>query len=268
MAADAPKPIDPEPSAETGRPWSYRPAADAALPPLERIKSVQREPGLFSAIVRQSACWTVERYLRLYHRMEVTGREHVPLQTPLVLAANHQSHLDALMLATCLPLRLRSAVFPIAAGDTFFTTPASAVFASLFINALPMWRKSVGAHAMSALRNRLASGDCGFILFPEGTRSRDGRLNAFKPGLGMLIAGTSVPVVPCWIEGAFEALPADKRLPRPRKLGVRIGPPLTFAAESNDRPGWTRIVQQVEAAVRGLGGVAEEKSVAQPPSPA
>src|SRR5262249_2699248 len=93
---------------------------------------------------------------------------------------------------------------------------ASAAFAAIFINALPLWRKAVGAHALDALRDRLVGGDSGYILFPEGTRTRDGQMGAFKPGIGMMVAGTNIPVVPCWIEGAFEALPSDKRLPRPK----------------------------------------------------
>ena len=51
---------------------------------------------------------------------------------------------------------------------------------------------------------------CGYILFPEGTRSRDGVIKEFKCGLGMLVAGTDVPVIPCYLQGTFKALSADR----------------------------------------------------------
>jgi 1-acyl-sn-glycerol-3-phosphate acyltransferase len=72
---------------------------------------------------------------------------------------------------------------------------------------LPMWRKNCGSHALADLKQRLVEEPCGLILFPEGKRSRDGSLGPFKPGLGMLIASTNVPVVPCHVSGAFQAFP-------------------------------------------------------------
>lgn len=235
--------------------WNFEPAKDTGLPPAERLKSVHREPGLVSSAARLAASTATAAYLRIYHRLTIRGAHHIPPEPPFVLVGNHESHLDALMLAAAIPHTLRPRVFPIAAGDTFFTSPASSAFAAMFMNALPLWRKSVGSHALGALRERLEQrgpAACGFILFPEGTRSRDGSLGRFKPGLGMLVAGTPVPVVPCWIDGAFEALPPDKKIPRPKKLTLSIGPPLTFASLGNEREGWTQLVASVEAAVVAL----------------
>ena len=67
---------------------------------------------------------------------------------------------------------------------------------------------------------------CGLILFPEGTRSRDGSLQPFKAGLGMLTAGTAVPVIPCYLDGAYQAFPPTARWPRPRKIRLKVGHPL------------------------------------------
>ena len=73
-------------------------------------------------------------------------------------------------------------IFPIAAGDVFFETPAWAAFAAGIMNALPMWRKKFGPHALQELRQRLVEEPCAYILFPEGARSRDrvGRPKAFR----------------------------------------------------------------------------------------
>ena len=234
------------------RDWKLEPARDLDLSPGERLRSLTRERGLVSTTAH--ALWGVvnRAYLRVFHRFEVDGRENVPREPPFVLVANHSSHLDALVLAAILPRRLRSCIFPIAAGDTFFETPQRALFAALFLNALPMWRRSCGSHALKTLRERLVQEPCAYILFPEGTRSRNGELGSFKSGLGMVVAGSSVPVIPCSIAGTYEALPSHRRLPRPKKITLRIGPPLVFENVDNVRVGWRAIASDVAAAVRGL----------------
>lgn len=95
------------------------------------------------------------------------------------------------------------------------------------------------------------------VLFPEGTRSRDGRMGAFKPGIGMLVAGQDVPVVPCHVRGTFEAWPAHRGLPSPSPghVQVRVGQAITFADIPNERPGWEEIARRLEAAVRDLAAV-------------
>jgi 1-acyl-sn-glycerol-3-phosphate acyltransferase len=127
-----------------------------------------------------------------------------------------------------------------------------AAFAAGLMNALPMWRKNCGRHAIDALRQRLIDEPCAYILFPEGTRSRTGQMGPFKHGVGMLVAGTSVPVVPCHLQGTFEAMPPGKAWPRPRRVRLRIGQPLTFAQAAQDRTGWQSIAEQLKAAVTHL----------------
>ena len=74
----------------------------------------------------------------------------------------------------------------------------------------------------------------------------------FKHGLGMLIAETNVPVVPCGLAGTFEALPPHRTLPRPVAIKLVIGDALQFASTANDRTGWSQIAAQVESPVRDL----------------
>ena len=74
----------------------------------------------------------------------------------------------------------------------------------------------------------------------------------FKHGLGTLVAETNVPVVPCGLAGAFEALPPDRKLPRPGAIKLVIGGALEFASTSNDRQGWSQIAASVESRVRDL----------------
>ncbi len=69
----------------------------------------------------------------------------------------------------------------------------------------------------------------------------------------MIVSGTQVPVVPCYLEGAFEAFPAQNRWPRSGKLVLRIGEPMTFSTIADDKEGWTEIAAKLEERVRALG---------------
>jgi 1-acyl-sn-glycerol-3-phosphate acyltransferase len=175
-----------------------------------------------------------------------------------VLAANHCSHLDALVLGAALKPRHRERAFPIAAGDVFFQTTAISVFSAIMLNALPMWRKNCGPHALAELRRKLQEEKAIFIIFPEGGRTRTGSIMPFKHGLGMLVAETNVPVVPCGLIGSFEALPPSRKVPRPVKIKLVIGDPLEFASTANDRAGWSQIARSAESAVRGLVSDADD----------
>ncbi len=240
--------------------FDLKPANDLGMTHRQRTMSLARESGLIETGTH-FAYWAMMRtYLRVYHRMSIRGRENIPAQPPYVMVANHSSHLDALMMVSVQRWRLRDKVFPLAAGDFFFETPAMAAFATLCINALPLWRNNCGRHVLGELRKRLISEPCAFVLFPEGTRSTDGKIGSFKAGLGMLVAKSSVPVVPCLISGTREALPRDKRCPRPRRVSLTIGQPLTFTDVSNDRSGWEQVANKtqraVEALTDGSGGAA------------
>ena len=90
------------------------------------------------------------------------------------------------------------------------------------------------------------------ILFPEGTRSRTGQLGKFKPGIGALLAGQDVSVLPCHLAGAFRAWPKGRAWPRPTKLRLRIGAPRNFAATQPGKETACAIAAELEQAVREL----------------
>lgn len=232
--------------------WEFRPARDQALSPAAQAISSVREPGLVSTLGVAISTTLSLTYLKLYHGYRAHGVEHLPTQTPFVLVANHSSHLDHACLRNALPLSLRVRTMPLAAGDVFFTSAVKAAMATRLIGALPMWRKKVGPKALAELRERLEARDVGFVLFPEGARTRDGQLLKLKAGIGMLVAGLDVPVVPAWIDGAFHALRPETWVPRPVRVNVRFGPALRFPTASNDREGWEQVLTDVEAAIKAL----------------
>ncbi|WP_137177738.1 lysophospholipid acyltransferase family protein [Roseomonas sp. AR75] len=210
--------------------WQLRPARDLGLAPGDRLRSLRRERGLFG--MAASGLWRrlLRLYFRLFHRLEVEGRENLPA-APFVLIGNHTSHLDALVLASILRGDVARRAHALAAGEVFFGSGAGAVLSAYAINAFPIWRGKTKRGEMAALRTRLVEDGLVYILFPEGTRSRTGELGEFQPGLAMLLAGTGVPVVPCFIEGAFEAWPATRKWPRPGKVRVRIGAPVSMEGD-------------------------------------
>jgi 1-acyl-sn-glycerol-3-phosphate acyltransferase len=232
--------------------WQIRPARDLGLPTAERLRSHGREAGLVGTLLQGGWRRLVRGYMALAHRLEVTGRENLPAAPPYVMVANHSSHLDALAVAAALRGPAARRAHALAAGDTFFTSTPMAAFAAYAINALPVWRRKTRLKDLVTLRARLEEDALVYILFPEGTRSRDGSMGAFQPGLGAFVAGSAVPVVPCWLEGAHAAWPPQSRLPRPGRLRLHIGPPLSFADTPQDRTGWAQVAARCEDAVRSL----------------
>jgi 1-acyl-sn-glycerol-3-phosphate acyltransferase len=233
-------------------PWEFQPARDTGLTPSERFRSVRRESGLLESLAHQVWFSLVRSYFAVAHRLTIEGREKLPPHGPFVLAANHCSHLDALALGAALIPRHRERAFPIAAGDVFFQTKVTSTFSAIMLNALPMWRKNCGPHALADLRRKLQEERAIFIIFPEGGRSRNGSMMPFKHGLGMLVAEVNIPVVPCGLVGTFDALPPHRTLPRLRAIKLIIGNPLEFASTANDRNGWSQIAAIVESSVRDL----------------
>ena len=233
-------------------PWQLQPARDTGLTPSERFRSVQRESGLLESLAHEACFLLLRAYFAIAHRLTIKGRDKLPAHGPFVLAANHCSHLDALVLGAALTPRHRERAFPIAAGDVFFQSNVTSTFSAIILNALPMWRKNCGPHALADLRRKLQEEKAIFIIFPEGGRSRTGSMMPFKHGLGMLVAQTNVPVVPCGLVGPFEALPPHRRLPQPVAIKLVLGDALQFASTANDRTGWSQIAAQVESSVGDL----------------
>lgn len=231
--------------------FKLRPARDHGLDTADRLKSLSRERGLGSVLLGSAWRALVRGYLAAFHRLEVTGREHLP-PAPFVLVGNHASHLDALTLSAVLRGDAARRAHALAAGDTFFTSALTSAFAAYAVNALPVWRKRTRANEIATLRERLVEDRLVYILFPEGTRCRDGVMGAFQPGIGALVAGSEVPVVPCYLEGAFAAWPPTRRFPKPGKLRLAIGAPIACGDLPSGRAGWEETARRCEAAVRAL----------------
>src|SRR4051794_19369598 len=117
--------------------WQYHPAADLQQTVAQRWASASREPDLLCYALRSVGAIAIRTSLAVYHRLCITGREHLPRVGSYVLVANHASHLDALCLLSALPIARLHHAHPAAAADYFFATPVAGAISGVFINALP-----------------------------------------------------------------------------------------------------------------------------------
>jgi 1-acyl-sn-glycerol-3-phosphate acyltransferase len=190
--------------------------------------------------------------LRIYNRFEIVGHENLRTNRSLVIVANHCSHLDTLCLLAALPLRKLHRAFPAAATDYFFQSVPRLWAAAVIVNALPFARCVRVRHSLSLCEELLATPGTILIIFPEGTRSTTGELREFKSGIGALVAGRDIPVVPCLIEGSFRAWPKGGRLPGPRKLRLIVGAPRNYRARGRDKIDFCTIAAELRETVNQL----------------
>ena len=178
--------------------WNYDTARDSGLSFVERLKMCPREPDPLIYAARTGAAVAIRAALRIYNRLDISGREHLPRDGSLVLVANHASHLDAVALLSTLPLRSLHRAYPIAARDYFDANRARLALTAIIANLMLFDRK--GVDSLTLCRKMLDERGTVLVMFPEGTRSLDGRVGQFRRGIGMLLAGTQYPVVPCYLE--------------------------------------------------------------------
>ncbi len=185
-------------------------------------------------------------WLKLFFRLRVTGREHVPRIGGCVIAANHASYLDPPIIGTA--MRFRAVRF-MARESLFRNRIFGGFLRKVLVIPLSRERGDVGA-----LRQGIATLKAGGALgvFPEGTRTPDGELQPAKGGIGFLIAKAGAPVVPVYIDGSYRALPRHRRWIRPARITVRIGRPITAAEVLTHGKDYEAVAARVMAAIAGL----------------
>ncbi|HEY5997768.1 MAG TPA: lysophospholipid acyltransferase family protein [bacterium] len=160
---------------------------------------------------------------RWYFRLRVEGAGHVPAAGPCILAANHASYVDPIVLAIACPRPVRFIV-----DRAQYVRPLVHWIATR-TGAIPVEN---APRDLGSLRRALEALRAGSVLgiFPEGGRSDDGSLKAARPGAALLALRAGVPLLPVAIAGSFRAYSRHHRVPRPGPIAVRIGPPLAFPA--------------------------------------
>lgn len=184
--------------------------------------------------------------------LEVHGQENVPPDGPLIVACNHTSHLDPMILGAAFDRSLH-----FMARRTLFDVPG---FAWLIRNnnAFPLDRDGDSREALRVFGERLEMGNA-VVMFPEGTRSLDGTVGEMKPGVGMLAVRNTAPVLPVYIWGSFQSWPRGRSFPRPHHLKTYIAPVITPSADKAVRKEeQRRVTEEVAAALRNMERIAWE----------
>jgi 1-acyl-sn-glycerol-3-phosphate acyltransferase len=209
--------------------WVYENEQWTKLPPyLKHLPLFTRHHDWVSLIVRHLwALFLKFIFFRFYIRLKVIGDYHkIYREHPrLLVISNHGSHLDAISIATSIPVRYWIDVYIAAAKDYFFTNAVFTFFSQHCLGAIPIDRKDRKGEAINLILNLLGNLDrIWLILFPEGTRSPDGKIHDFKRGVSIFAERTKTPILFLFVEGNSELWPKGRAFAKPGRLAIHVGP--------------------------------------------
>ncbi|HMP81447.1 MAG TPA: lysophospholipid acyltransferase family protein [Verrucomicrobiota bacterium] len=160
---------------------------------------------------------------KLAFRARYYNPERVPATGPVILASNHASFIDPPLVGSGLNRGINYL-----ARESLFRFPGIGALLRSW-SAVPVDRDGGGAAGLKAILDRLHDGG-GIILFPEGTRTKDGTLQPARSGIGLTVIKSDAPVVPVRVFGTFEAYGRHMKIPRPHRIAVKYGEPMRFEA--------------------------------------
>lgn len=199
---------------------------------------------------------------RVFAWVRAEGLEHLrDLDGPVLFAANHQGYFDTPSILAALPMRWRLRLTPAVRKEFFdahfhperfgrvawLRNSIGYWLAALFFSAVPIPQREAGARRTMQYLGDLAADGYSPLIFPEGVHSPTDDLLPFQPGVAMIAAKLSLPVVPVRIRGSNHVLHPSSRVPRPGRVTVRFGAPLRLTGSD-----YAAMTAQVEAAIRGL----------------
>lgn len=196
---------------------------------------------------------TLDPYLRAAYRFEVQGAERFPAEGPVIVVANHLSFMDSFWIPLCTPRRV---VF-LAKAEYFESWKTAWFFRGMGM--IPV-KRGVRHQAEAALQAGLEHLEGAGVLgmYPEGTRSPDGKLHRGRTGVARLALRSGAPIVPVGLIGSREVMPKDARLPRLRgNITARVGSPMTFEkyrGREQDRGALRAMTDEIMFEIMSLSG--------------
>src|SRR6516225_4796715 len=196
-----------------------------------------------------------------WFRWQVFNPERVPETGAVILASNHASFLDPPLVGAGIKRGINYL-----ARESLFRFPGIGALLHSW-SAVPVDRDGGGAAGLKAILDRLLAGG-GIILFPEGTRTRDGHLQPARSGIGLVVVKSNAPVVPVRVFGTYEAYGRHRKFPHPTRIAVKYGEPMRFetlraeaktCSKSRLKEIYQEIADEIMAAIAKLGPRADEK---------
>ncbi|MEQ1709047.1 MAG: lysophospholipid acyltransferase family protein [Terricaulis sp.] len=185
---------------------------------------------MLQAIRRAALMLVVRPLARLLFGLDTVGADKLPKQGPAIVAANHNSHVDTLILLCLFPARLLPKLRPVAAADHFDKGGFGSWFSRNVIGIIPIKRGGASRHddVLAEAKQALARGEI-LVVFPEGSRGAPEEMTRFKTGVARLAEFCpEAPVTPIYLQGAGRSLPKDARLLVPFNTTAVVGEPLTW----------------------------------------
>lgn len=179
----------------------------------------------------------VRPFLKFCMGLRARGLEHLPVQDPFLLVANHSSHLDAAVLLSLFSLSRSARIRPVAAADYFGRTRTRLFLSRLCFNVLPIPRGGGRRddNPIDLMAQAIERGET-LLLFPEGTRGSGEEMGAFRPGAARLLERfPTLQVVPAWLVNMGRSLPKGEVIPVPFFIEVRIGAPISPCGSRQQR---------------------------------
>jgi 1-acyl-sn-glycerol-3-phosphate acyltransferase len=191
---------------------------------LARFRALDPSRPLKEVLFYRLCYWLVLIAFTLVYRVRIQGATNIPATGGLLIVANHQSHLDPPLVGIGIRGRNMAAI----ARQGLFKNPVMGLLLRS-LGVIPIRENEGDAGAIRAGIAQLKEGRV-VVIFPEGSRSPDGAMVAFKRGAWLLMARAQVPVVPAAVEGCFDAWPRGRALPRVfgQRCAVRFGEPIAF----------------------------------------
>jgi len=217
--------------------------------PIQAVRSVSQS--IFLLPLAQVFAW-----------ITVKGRENVEhLEGPVIFAANHQSHMDTPVILAALPGHVRRRVATAMAKEFFkahffpeqftrkqwFTNSLNYWLSAAFFNTFPLPQREAGARQTLRYVGELVSNGYSVLIFPEGQRTKQGEISAFRPGVAMMASRLNVPVVPVRLDGVDRVLHMTWKMAKPGRVTVTFGAPMHVHGEN-----YTRLAKEIEEAVRKM----------------